>query len=119
MKAKNDATASVGTNLLLETASNMDVTTAELYLLYKGEFVLNAAGTLPAGKVYLPKPVGTSAPTMLSINWDASTGIGEVPFSMPDAQPSTGWYTLEGIKLNNKPTKKGLYLRDGKKIVVR
>jgi hypothetical protein len=29
-----------------------------------------------------------------------------------------GWYTLDGRKLDGKPTKKGLYVKDGKKVVV-
>lgn len=119
VKDKDGGTGPTGTNLLLEAASNMDVTTAQMYLLYKGEFVLNAAGTLPAGRVYLPKPGGTSAPAILTINWDATTGIDNTQLSTSDTQFSGTWYTLEGIKLNGRPTKRGLYLRDGKKIVVK
>ena len=32
--------------------------------------------------------------------------------------PQHGWYTLEGIKLNKRPVKKGVYIYNGKKIVV-
>lgn len=32
--------------------------------------------------------------------------------------PKYGWYTLEGIKLPARPTKKGVYILNGKKIVV-
>ena len=119
VKTKDGGTTPTGTNLLLEAASNMDVTTAEMYLLYKGEFVLNAAGTLPKGKVYLPKPGGVPAPAILTIDWDATTGIDNAQLSTSDAQLSGNWYSLEGIKLNGRPTKRGLYLRDGKKIVVK
>jgi hypothetical protein len=29
------------------------------------------------------------------------------------------WYTISGIKLQRKPTKKGLYIFNGKKIVLK
>jgi hypothetical protein len=33
--------------------------------------------------------------------------------------PETGWYTLSGQKLEGKPAVKGLYLNNGKKMVVK
>ncbi|MBR1655382.1 MAG: RHS repeat protein [Prevotella sp.] len=47
----------------------------------------------------------------------SSTGIDSVEngqWLMDD-----NWYTMDGIKLKNKPTKKGIYIRNGKKIVVK
>jgi hypothetical protein len=32
---------------------------------------------------------------------------------------STEWYTLSGLRLNGKPTAKGIYLNGGKKVVVK
>jgi len=110
-------TAPSGTNLLVESTGTT-FGTAEIYLLYKGEFVLNAAGTLPAGRIYLPRPSG--APSRLFINWDETTGIEIPQLSTLDSQPPTGfWYTLDGRRLNGQPTKKGLYLREGKKVVIK
>ena len=44
------------------------------------------------------------------------TGIKDIktPQSIKDA-----WYTLDGRRLNSKPTTKGLYIQNGKKILVR
>ena len=123
VKAKNNGTAPTGTNMLVEATGDEEARTfgtAKIYLLYKGEFVFNAAGTLPAGKVYLPMSSGAAlAPARLSINWAVTTGIDNSQLSTFNSQLSGTWYTIEGIKLNDKPTKKGLYLRDGKKVVVR
>ena len=31
----------------------------------------------------------------------------------------TPWYDLNGRRLNSQPTKKGLYIRNGKKVIIR
>ena len=41
------------------------------------------------------------------------TKTGEMTFD------SEAWYTLDGVKLSGKPTKKGLYINNGKKIVIK
>ena len=47
--------------------------------------------------------------------WDEETGI----VSTTNYTNGTGaWYTLDGVKLDGKPTKKGLYIHGGKKVVV-
>ena len=116
---KNDGTGPTGTNLLQEATSAKDVSTAEIYLLYKGEFVLNAAGTLPAGKVYLPNG-GTPAPAILSIDWDNVTGIETVHGEgLTVNDQSDRWYTFDGRQLQGKPTTKGLYINNGNKVVIK
>lgn len=119
VKTKNDGTDPTVTNLLKVESSAKSVTTAEIYLLYKGEFVLNAEGTLPAGKIYLSKLGGSSAPARLHIVRSQSTGIDNPQLSTPNSQLSGIWYTLDGRRLSGKPSKKGLYLQNGKKMVVR
>ena len=39
------------------------------------------------------------------------TTTGEISFD--------GWYDMNGLKLDSKPTKKGLYINNGKKIVIK
>jgi len=41
------------------------------------------------------------------------TKTGEMTFD------SEAWYTLDGVRLSGKPTKKGLYINNGKKIVIK
>ena len=40
------------------------------------------------------------------------TKTGEVSFD------SEAWYTLDGVRLSGKPTKKGLYINNGRKVVI-
>jgi hypothetical protein len=50
-------------------------------------------------------------------------GEGEKPPPSPlrkeGSQAAAGWYTLDGRKLESKPTKKGLYIVNGNKVVIK
>ena len=48
-----------------------------------------------------------------------ATGIENVQSSKLNVQCDNAWYTLEGRKLNAQPTKKGLYIVNGKKVVIK
>ncbi|MBE6247897.1 MAG: hypothetical protein E7106_01415 [Prevotella sp.] len=103
-----------------ETARTL--TAAQVYLFYKGEFVLNAAGILPVGKVYLDlrtTPDPTPAPRLYIVGGDSNTTeIEDVRYNKEDAQ-NERWFTLDGRMLQGKPTQKGLYIKNGRKVVIR
>ena len=46
-----------------------------------------------------------------------TTGIDNSQLSIVNS--NDGWYTLDGIKLNGEPKKKGIYIKDGRKVVVK
>jgi Leucine-rich repeat (LRR) protein len=46
-----------------------------------------------------------------------STGVNNVEAS--DADDSAPWYTINGVKLTEKPTAPGIYIHGGKKVVVK
>jgi hypothetical protein len=48
-----------------------------------------------------------------------STDIIAVRDQTADWRTNDGWYTLDGRKLNARPTQKGIYINKGKKIVVK
>ena len=50
--------------------------------------------------------------------YEAATAIGSVPCPVPSAQPDA-WYDLEGRLLTDRPTRKGLYIHNGRKTVVK
>ena len=60
-----------------------------------------------------------SAPEFLSINWgDGTTSI--VPLDKEQVhQDADGWYTISGFRLPAKPTEKGIYIHNSKKVVVK
>ena len=47
-----------------------------------------------------------------------ATGIVDVRGKMEDGR-SEEWYTLDGRKLSTKPTKKGMYINNGRKVIVK
>lgn len=98
-----------------------------IYLLYMNEFVYNMEGYLAKGKVYLnpnhpndPSTASTSpSPTRLMIMWGEDNGIDTSHLSPLCSQLPDMWYSIDGRRLSGKPTRKGLYLKNGQKIVVR
>lgn len=96
--------------------------TKQIYLLYNNEFVSNKAGNLKKGKVYLNPnhitPSPSPAPARLMIAWNYMTGIEDGRWKMEEVR-SDYWYTLDGRRLSDKPTKKGLYINNGNKVVIK
>jgi flagellar hook-basal body complex protein FliE len=100
--------------LTAKTFTADDMQAADHYVLNGKNFVwVKNAGTLSAGKCWieLAKSAGASR---LSIVFGESTGIAGV--SVEGAE-HTGWYDLSGRRVA-KPAK-GVYVKDGKKIVVK
>ena len=56
--------------------------------------------------------------TMRVVIAKANGGTTEVG-SISIEQNSGEWYTIDGRKLSGKPTKKGLYINNGKKTVIK
>ena len=49
---------------------------------------------------------------------DTPSGISEITASKP-AAISNEWYTLEGLRLDKAPTAKGIYIQNGRKVVIK
>ena len=54
---------------------------------------------------------------LISANGEV-TGIGEID-TTTDEISFGGWYTMDGVRLESKPTTKGIYINNGKKIVIK
>ena len=78
---------------------------------YTGEY-------MPANKAFLALSSAASAPLRMVIDdEEETTGIASMADGIDDM--SDEWYTLDGRKLNGKPTTKGLYIVNGKKVMIK
>ena len=71
-------------------------------------------------------PTNPNAARAITLNFgdsSESTGIVEITDPTPGPSPawegSAAWYTLDGRKLQAQPTRKGLYIHGGRKVLVR
>ena len=88
---------------------------ATLYGLNGAAFVrLDAKPDIPANRCWLEIGGTTAGTRSLSIVFDDSgtTGIKAVHGDDDDS-----WYTIDGRKLDQAPSRKGLYIRGGRKVV--
>lgn len=107
----------------LETSYN-DLKTdgiSDIYVLRGSSFArVSASGSLPANRCYLARP--SSAAASRGINSLSLEGGGNDATSLSEVKDeevnNNEWYTLDGRRLQGKPTKKGVYISKGKKIVV-
>ena len=101
-------------NLLRGSATESTTLAAgEAYILYNGAFYSNEAGNLPAGKAYLPASTVNGAREM-SIVFDSEPTAIAAPKA---STRHTDIYNLQG-QIVNTPSK-GVYVVEGKKVVVK
>jgi len=129
---QGDANSAVAINRINGSYAN--------WTLKQGEFVPygSASGEIPAGSCYLPIPTSiVSVPALsrnmgvaqtefdeaevlmmslgnIGVNNDGTTSIR----SIGEVQSDDAWYNLKGQRIDT-PTKKGLYIKNGKKVVVK
>jgi hypothetical protein len=81
--------------------------------------MMRVTGTIPEGKNYLLVPdevgMGPQAPQLTIVFEGETTGIDEVRSKMEDVRGDV--YDLMGRKVQ-KPSKKGLYIQKGHKVVI-
>ena len=76
--------------------------------------MVRSALDIAANRAWLSIP--TSTARSISIVFEDATGID----SMVNGQWSMDtWYDLNGRKLDKKPTQKGIYINNGRKVVVK
>ena len=98
------------------TAVSSLTTANDIYVLYNNEFVKTVSGTIPANRCYLPVSKNLNAGARLAIGFeDDATGISAVNSKAIATEGQI--YNLNGIRVQ-QPTK-GLYIVNGKKVVVK
>ena len=140
---KNAATTPISESLISNNKLNIapeggvQVKATEAYIFYSynendkdiGEFVLTTAGTIKKGRYFLynpkyqePADPGTPTPAparSLAIVKGDATGIIQLTNDEAREGENAVWYTIDGQKLSKKPTRKGLYIQNGKKLIVK
>jgi len=118
--ASTGATAPGEGNMMIHVTENTDVTTmaGTIYGLYQGKLMKVTMGTIAAGKNVLQVAGGSGAPELsISIGDENTTAINEHE-SHELNELSGEWFSIDGVKLNGQPQKPGLYIKNGKKVVV-
>jgi len=113
------ATASaVGTNYLKAAVTATTVDANSTYVLSDGKFSLFTGTTIPAGKAYLDKTDVPAAARELSFNFGGeTTGISEKITVNSDKFATAPVYNLNGQRVSQPA--RGLYIVNGKKVVVK
>ena len=118
--ASTGATAPGAGNMMIHVDADTDVATmaGTIYGLYNGKLMKVTMGTIAAGKNVLQVAGGSGAPELsISIGDENTTAINEHE-SHELNELSGEWFSIDGVKLNGQPQKPGLYIKNGKKVVV-
>jgi hypothetical protein len=85
----------------------------------KGYFAPYTGAQIPAGKAFILGPASTNPSKgflMFDLDGEMATAIDRALQAEDDAAT---WYGLDGAKLEGRPSVKGVYIRNGKKFVVK
>ena len=110
------------TNLLRGSEDETDVSNQDhsVYVLFNDKFKRAISGTIPARRAYLVPGAAvapTSAPQYLTITIVDGNSTAIDTLTVDDSS-NDSWYTIDGLKLNGKPQRKGLYINNGKKVYI-
>lgn len=101
-------------------ATQLNATNGSVYYVLKDGVFLRVAnpGTVSAYNCYIEIPAesAANAARSLSIGGDGTTGIANVKQIVDEGDEA--WYTLTGVRMA-KPTQKGVYIHNGKKIIIK
>jgi hypothetical protein len=108
---------SYGATQLIPVIEETHFEKGQIFVLSSNKFVpiLDTNTKVPARRAVLWLASGTTAARELTLVDSGTTGITTA--NSTDATDT--WYTLDGRKLDEKPTKKGLYILNGRKVVIR
>ena len=85
-----------------------------IYGMKNGTFYLAAGGTIPANRAYLQLNASAGAPSRLDMVIGEATALQRVQ----DETNAEVWYTISGVRVE-RPTKAGIYIKNGRKVLVK
>lgn len=139
VRTSASAEAGSATQSMMKVAKKdgQKVELGEVYILFNNVFYLSQAGTIPEGRVYLPVPeekseepkekgeetkeVQSKTRSYLTIGGAHTTAI-DAPIthlSPLTSRYSGAWFSLNGRRLSTAPASKGVYIHNGKKVVIK
>ena len=107
-------------NLLKGTTASTPVSgiSGTVYALHNNILMQVTTGSIPAGRCYLQVNSASGARQLSIINDEGgSTSIQSL--EADEENDTDEWYMMDGRKLQKKPAKEGLYIKNGKKIVIK
>ena len=106
-----------GTNNLHAAVTGYNCSANKVYIMQGGQFhLVTAASTVPAGKAYLKDTDVPNAARSLDFFFDDET-MGVTSIEKGQWTIDNAWYNLNGQKVLNPS--KGLYIVNGKKVVIK
>lgn len=108
-------------NLFRGLIEDVEVTSG--YVLSGNEFVaVDDVVTVKGGEAYLNVTPAANAPR-LAIRFTDTTDLSDIAgvsaVLYDEVEASDAWYTLQGVRLKEKPSKTGIYLHGGRKVIVK
>ena len=113
----SDQGSSIYSNFLVGSLTETSLTDG--YVL-KGDCFerVDVPTAIPANSAYLTLPASAQGVKRLTLKFlDETTDIDLVKDDMP--QGDSHWYSLQGTRLNGTPSTPGIYIRNGKKVMVK
>lgn len=62
---------------------------------------------------------GTSLPKVIDVVWLSANGQATGISTLQQSSDTDAWYSLDGRRLSGKPATKGLYINNGKKVIIK
>lgn len=112
----------IGDNLLQGTDNEITVESKSVLTLGRSEgeigFWVYTGTTLNPHRAYIPlSSLQDGNVNGFRLDFDGTNDIVQ-PVSNTTAETQS-WYNLQGVKMNGQPTQKGLYINNGKKILIK
>ena len=82
---------------------------------------ISSTYNLKANRAYLQIPTSmvSSSAGANSVGIEFEEGVTGIDNSLSDMDTDAHWFTLDGRRLNGKPTQKGIYVVNGQKVVIK
>ena len=97
-------------------------TSADFWALQEGAFKhFSSAKTIKFTRAYIELTSGASAAEFFveDIDNNGVTAIKSLNLDTMKSVDMNGWYTIGGVKLQGAPVEKGVYINNGKKVVIK